>query len=378
MRSSSLFSALSGIVVLCSVALDVAPAHATTTITVETHVVRPNDHARVVRVSPGASASPAHPDGSVYAIVVERTTTDLAPPAYAFHLAELDLRTGATIHKLDRDCSSVLHAGRHVYATCGADIVSLDPSLAIEWRVTAPTCAGDDGVGVAPGVELAFDGAHLLVAAFACDRYESLFRTVDTTTQRILGDARGAFVDRHTQLWFHGATVLGLSQRPGSGPQPQWLFVLSPDYKRVANTVDLGGGESVEDDGVHAHVSLSKASNEEVKAFDEPYPPSSAEKPRVRVRPRWLALDREFILSDALVPIASIPLDFRPPEPQPPSYSPTVAGGQRIVQELDHGPVHMWLTQECCGGGNRNPPGLYAGRTIVQLRTRRTPFGDAR
>jgi hypothetical protein len=271
-------------------------------------------------------------------------------------VAELDVRSGATIHRSDLDCSAILVDGPRVFAACGRETIELDRSLTIVWRASAVGCTSNGEIAFASG--LFFDGTRHLVTLYGCDR-AALIRTVDTGAHTIVGEAIGPFsVDHSTSIWFHGAIVLGLSIAPGVGYEKQTLFVLSPDYARVEKTLDTGRGASIDDDGTNIRVSLSSEKAQSIRLFDH------AVHATAWTRPRWLALDREIVLSDTLVAVSSRQLDAttHPAIPQTVTYSPTVAGGQRIIRQLDHGSVHLWLTQECCGGGRRVPPGLYAGR----------------
>jgi hypothetical protein len=325
---------------------------------VQTHEVQPNARAHILEVSPGALPSAAHPDGTVFAVVSEKRDA----LTWSDFLAELDLETGAAIHRVELECDTVLNAGRHVFAVCSREVISLDPSLAIEWRARAGCPARIAGAGV----RLAFDGSHTLVAVHRCDDGTPIVSTLDAATGRVLGTTPApVFANRSVEIWFHGTTVLGHSRFEGPGYLPHQVFVLSRDYRRVAHDVDFGGGESIVDDGTNLHVSFT--TEEFIERTDsDNADAANGELIAPRDRPRWLTLDRDFVLSDALVPVSSSVLDARPANsangaaPEHVWYRPSVASGDRILAELDHGPVHMWLGTPCCGGGGH--PGLFAGR----------------
>ncbi len=256
------------------------------------HLVRSSLAEDVWDAEPGQLPSAAHREGTVFAIV--------NAPAGSGNIEELDVQSGAVLHRSSIVCSRILRAGARVFAMCSDEVMELDGALTVAARMTPRGCPA--GKKRRP-LRLAYDGVMRLVAAFTCDDVVHL-RVMDSFDHRVLGelDSRTRVelrASRFLDVRFEGRTISGVI--PSSPFIPATKFVVSADYRRIRTT--------------------------SLPVQSQSYP---------------------------AVPETVEPETVTPPPPPLPSG----LGGETIDYELQLGHVRLFMTRACCGGAHT--AGLYA------------------
>ena len=309
---------------------------------------------RVVDAAPGELPSAAHPEGTVYARVA--TALPSAP-----NVVELDVATGAELHRGARECRLIRRAGDSLFAICGGDFVEMDRTLAEIWHLPAPQCG--------PSAErrdltLAAASGGRAISVFTCNGAISV-AVVSTAARRIDSVARTNIPSipapqGDVALFVHGEAIGALVR--GSIVLPSTLFVLTPDNRHVLRALTLGDGETFRDDGTHVHLSLTQAALDGARIMSAP-PAGEGKAPRPTQRRGlpWLTVDRDFTLTDALTPLSSAALSVAPSQGtahDQPAPAPQGLGGEGVQSTFTLGAVSLYLTYACCGGARG--AGLYA------------------
>ncbi len=279
------------------------------------HIVAPSG-TRLMDAEPGELPSVQHPEGTVYGVADE--------PAGTPNVVLMDVRSGAVLARSAMACTQILHAGSRVFGACADAIVEFDRDLGLLERTEVAACPVS--TSSAPRSyyrRLFFDGADRVVAFRVCDD-ELFIRVADVARHRYLGGISMGSTNRWSrhdaiQLYFHGQTVLGVFTYGWA--VPQYAFVLSPDFSRIAH--EAHGW--FDDDGVHLHEHTKNG--------------------------------RDVTLSDAFVRVSSGPLKQAALVRSPPT--PRGLGGSLLDYEFPLGAERFFVTRTCCGAGSETKPGLY-------------------
>ncbi len=320
-------------------------------VTLQSHVVNASDGSQLSDVEPGSLPSPTLPEGSVFAIVAPSFETKR--PAY---IAEIDVARSRTLRRANLACETIVRDKAHLYASCGGDVVALDPAtLGVVWRSRVAGCTGGNEDSL---VRLVSSDAGRLAVLRVCSTVHVSVVNADTgavlggTQTEVKADAR--WIRSDARAYFHGPTVIvhGFFPIAGDGR----VAVLSPDYSRVARSLHLASLQAFWDDGVHLHALEHPAGTGYFSGRPDDMSDAEWEKTRVH-GPSWMHPGQDVTLSDALLPLSSGPIA---PEVESRSYRPSTGGGEYIDHEMDLGPMHFWMTRSCCGGDS--PGGLWVGR----------------
>jgi len=282
-------------------------------------------HLRVIEAEPSELPSSTHAEGTIYGVV-------WSDPPQPSNVVELDVKTGAETHRAPLVCSKILHEKSSVFAICGDEVVEMDRTLAPVTRYAMRRCpAGKER----HDIKLVTDHMSRVVALYTCGGLLQL-TIVDTTEHRVHSNVSTnllpydyRYADEQTQLYFHGANILGYV--PGMVLGPYEIFALSPDQRRVSHTrvvTDMW----LEDDGAHLHLLRDSEKTSE-----------------------------DITLSDQLATLSTAPQKARAPTPPPPPL-PKDLGGDGIRYGFAQGDVAFYMTFTCCGSGGVG--GLYAARSV--------------
>ncbi len=257
----------------------------------------------------GALPSAVRPQGTV--VVSTRTST-----------MEVDVANGTIVVAQPFPCTVLHRLAGVLVGICDGDIVAFDSSLVVTWRAhwSAPEQL------VAKG--LFTNNRGLVVATYRGTSSELVIRVAsmigtpisELHTPASLVDGRG-----RAEIYFHGATVFAYAWH-GSAMRNS-VLVLSYDQQHVRAQRALTNFDTAWDDGTNIHVSSGVAIDKNGNASTD---------------------QRDLTLDDALRPIASIPL-ARPIAQTVAAPQVDGLGGSGVLEELDLGANHFWLTFGCCG-----------------------------
>jgi hypothetical protein len=240
----------------------------------------------IVEAEPNDPPSTAHPEGTVFALVY---TND----ASTSNVVEVDVKTGAELHRAPLVCRKILREKSSLFAICGDEVIEMDRTLAPVTRYATRHCAAGQE---RRDIKLVSDHTSRVVALYMCAGALQL-TIVDTTEHRVRSNVSTnlfpwdqRYSAEETRLYFHGTAISGWV--PGPLFRPSHLFALSADSRRVVNTLELRDGESFEDDGAHLHLSLEHESLEHAREMATSDPDDKAKRPTPPRGLPWLTLDR--------------------------------------------------------------------------------------